>query len=152
MGNRRIGAVVVLSAASAMALFGAGVAQAATPTVVGQKYSDASTAISGAGLTAVVSTVVGDRNQRPDCLVTNQVDRTVPAPENSSGSPTKQVLVSLNCDAGEATATKPGFSAASPEGKTAAAAAQKAADDKAAADKAAADKAAAATPTATASS
>jgi hypothetical protein len=36
-------------------------------------------------------------------------------------------LVSLNCDSGEASATKPGFSAASPEGKAAAAAAAAAA-------------------------
>lgn len=111
-------------AASAVVLFGAGVAQAASsPDVVGQKYSDAQTAISGAGLTPVVSTVVGDRQERPDCVVTNTVARTVPAPENSSGSSTSQLLVSLDCDSGEASAKAPGFSAGSPEGKAAAAAA-----------------------------
>jgi hypothetical protein len=118
------GTVLVASAAASMVLFGAGVAQAGgAPNVVGQKYSDAQTAISGAGFTPVVSTVVGDRNARSDCLVTNTVARTVPAPPNSSGSPTNQLLVSLNCDNGEASATKPGFSAGSPEGKAAAAAA-----------------------------
>jgi hypothetical protein len=111
-------------AASALAMFGAGVAQAgSSPDVVGQKYSDAESAISGAGLTPVVSTVVGDRQERPDCVVTNTVSRTVPAPENSAGSPTSQLLVSLDCDAGEASAKTPGFSAGSPEGKAAAAAA-----------------------------
>ena len=60
---------------------------------------------------------------KADCLVVNQVSRTQPAPENSGGSPTNQVLISLNCDSGEASAKTPGFSAASPEGKAAAAAA-----------------------------
>lgn len=130
------GTVLAVSA-SALVLFGAGVAQAASaPDVVGQKYSDAESAISGAGLKAVVSTTVGDQKAWPDCLVTNTVARTVPAPENSGGSATNQLLVSLNCDDGEASSKTPGFSAASPEGKAA----------KAAADAAA--KAAAATPTA----
>jgi hypothetical protein len=117
-------AAVSLSAASLFLLFGAGVAQASSaPSVVGQKYSDASAAISGAGMTPVVSTTFGDRNAKDDCMVVNQVSRTVPPPEDSSGSATDQVLVSLNCDAGEASAKTPGFSAASPEGKAAAAAA-----------------------------
>jgi hypothetical protein len=47
----------------------------------------------------------------------------VQAVENSGGSATNQLLVSLNCDAGVASAAKPGYSAASPEGKAAAAAA-----------------------------
>ena len=45
-----------------MALLSSGIAQAgSSPDVVGQKYSDASSAISGAGMRAVVSTVVGDQ-------------------------------------------------------------------------------------------
>lgn len=117
------GTVLAVSAASALMLFGAGVAQAGSaPNVVGQKYGDAESAISGAGLTPVISTVVGDRKSRSDCLVVNTVPRTVPPPENSSGSATNQLLVSLNCDDGVATAKTPGFSAASPEGKAAAAA------------------------------
>ncbi|MEU0496895.1 PASTA domain-containing protein [Mycobacterium sp. NPDC006124] len=118
------GAVLAASAASAALCFGAGVAQAgSSPDVVGQKYSDAETAISNAGLKPVVSTTVGDQKAWPDCLVTNTVARTVPPPENSGGSATNQLLVSLNCDDGEASAKTPGFSAASPEGKAAAAAA-----------------------------
>ena len=131
--------VALAAPAVVMVLFGSGVAQASSaPNVVGQKYSDATSAISGAGLKAVVSTTVGDQKAWPDCLVSNQVSRTVPPPENSSGSPTNQVLVSLNCDDGEASATTPGYSAASPEGKAAAAEAaaeKKKADAEAAAAK-----------------
>lgn len=118
------GAVLAISAASAALLLGSGVAEASsTPNVVGQKYSDAQTAITGAGMTAVVSTTVGDQLDRADCQVVNQVSRTVQPPENSSGSATNELLVSLNCDAPEASATKPGFSAGSPQGMSAAAAA-----------------------------
>jgi hypothetical protein len=124
-----VGSVVLAaSATSAVLCFGAGVAQAgSTPDVVGQKYGDAESAISGAGLKAVVSTTVGDQKAWPDCVVTDTVARTVPPPENSGGSATNQVLVSLNCDDGEASAKSPGFSAASPEGKAAKAAADAAA-------------------------
>jgi len=134
--RRRVGVVGLagLTAASALVLLGAGVAQATSaPDVVGQKYSDAQTAISGAGMTPVISTTVGDQKAWPDCLVTNTVSRTVPPPENTGGSATNQLLVSLNCDSGEASANKPGFSAASPEGKAAKAAADAAAKSSAAA-------------------
>jgi hypothetical protein len=119
-----IGTAFSVSAAAATVLLGAGVAHAGgAPDVVGQKYSDAQTAITGAGLTPVISTVVGDRLSQADCQVVNTVPRTVPAPENSSGSPTSQLLVSLNCNAAVASATQPGFSAASPQGASAIAAA-----------------------------
>jgi hypothetical protein len=121
-------APLAVCAASTMVLLGSGVAQAGSaPNVVGQKYSDASSAISGAGYKAVVSTTVGDQKAWPDCLVANQVQRTTPPPPNSSGSATNEVLVSLNCYASEASATTPGYSAASPEGKAIAAAAASAA-------------------------
>jgi hypothetical protein len=125
MGHQGLGAALVVSATSAMLLLNSGVAQAgSSPNVVGQKYSDATSAISGAGLHPVVSTVVGDQKAWPDCLVATQEDRTVPPPENSSGSATNEVLVSLNCDSAEASAKAPGYSAASPEGKAIAAAAK----------------------------
>lgn len=131
------GTVLAMSLATATILFGTVVAQAGSaPDVVGQKYGDAETAITGAGLKPVISTTVGDQKAWPDCLVVNTVARTVPPPENSSGSATNQLLVSLNCDDGEASARTPGFSAASPEGKAA----------KAAADAAAKGAAATATP------
>ncbi|HEX7825494.1 MAG TPA: hypothetical protein VF477_11370 [Mycobacterium sp.] len=130
MRSRSLGIALAVSASASMVLLSGGIAQAGSgPSVVGQKYSDASSAISGAGMKAVVSTVVGDQKSWPDCLVANQVSRSVAPPENSGGSSTNEVLVSLNCDAAPASATKPGYSAASPEAKAivAAAAAAKAA-------------------------
>ncbi len=116
--------LAAVSAAATTVLLGAGGAQASTtPNVVGQKYSDAQTAITSAGLTAVISTVVGDRLAQPDCQVVNQVPRTVPPVPDSGGSAVNQLLISLNCDAAVASVTQPGFSAASPQGKAAAAAA-----------------------------
>jgi beta-lactam-binding protein with PASTA domain len=127
MRRPSLGAALVVSASSVMVLLSAGIAQAgSTPNVVGQKYSDASSAISGAGMKAVVSTVVGDQKSWPDCLVANQVARSVAPPENSGGSTTNELLVSLNCDAAAATAKSPGYSAASPEAKAIAAAAKSA--------------------------
>jgi hypothetical protein len=122
MGRVAVGAALTGTAAAAMLLLGSGVAQAGSaPNVVGQKYSDASSAISGAGFSTVVSTTVGDQKAWPDCLVSNQVERTVPPPENSSGSATNQILVSLNCYSATASAKAPGYSAASPEAKAIAA-------------------------------
>ena len=114
-GSGAIGALALST------VFGTGVA--AADDYAGQKYSDAQSAISGAGMTAVVSTAVGDQKAWPDCVVTRAQQRTVQPPANSSGSATTQMLVSLNCDAGVASATAPGNSAASPEGKAAVAAA-----------------------------
>ena len=110
------------AALAALAISGSGVAAAATD-VTGQKYSDAQSTLSSAGLKAVVETVVGDQKAWPDCVVTRAQKRTLQPPENSSGSATDEMLVSLNCEAGIATATTPGNSAASPEGRAAAAAA-----------------------------
>jgi hypothetical protein len=112
--------VVVVAALS----LGSGVAEAASqPNVVGQKYSDASSQLSSAGLSVVVSTTVGDTVDRSDCIVTRQQGRTEPAPENTSASPVNQVLLALNCGAPVASATTSGNSLASPEGRAAAAAA-----------------------------
>lgn len=126
--ERQVAGAAVVVCSAAAALFGAGVSQAGSaPNVVGQKYGDASSAISGAGLRAVVSAFVGDQKAWSDCLIANQVQRTVPPPPNSAGAPTNEVLVSLNCYATQASATTPGYSAASPEGKAITAAAKSAA-------------------------
>lgn len=110
-----------LAGAAAATLCAAGIAAAASPPdVVGKDYSDASGTLSDAGFTPVVSTTFGDRKARSDCVVVNEVARTVPPPENSGGSATSEVLVSLNCEAGVASATQPGNSLASPEGRKAA--------------------------------
>ena len=122
-----LGVSATAAALAALAMAGSGVALAASsPDVAGQKYSDAQSAISGAGLTPVVETTVGDQEAWPDCVVTRTQERTVPPPENSSASASTQVLVSLNCEAPVASATVPGNSAASPEGRAAAAAASSA--------------------------
>jgi hypothetical protein len=118
-----LGASLAVSTAATI-VFGSAAAQAASdPNVVGQKYSDAAGALSSAGLSVVVSTTVGDSVARPDCIVTRQQGRTEAAPENTSASPTNQVLLSLNCGAQVATAKSSGNSLASPEGRAAAAAA-----------------------------
>jgi hypothetical protein len=119
-----LGVSATAAAGAALALAGSAVAVAGSgPDVSGQKYSDAQSAISGAGMTAVVATTVGDQKAWPDCVVTHAQQRTVQPPANSSGSSTTQMLVSLNCEAGVASATAPGNSAASPEGRAAVAAA-----------------------------
>src|ERR1700754_301194 len=113
----------IASAAIATLAVAAGPAQAASsPSVVGQKYSDAKGALSGAGYSVVVSTTFGDQTNRDDCIVVHQQDRSVPPPENTGASATNQTLVSLNCDAAVASATKAGNSLGSPEGRAAAAA------------------------------
>jgi hypothetical protein len=116
--------VSITVSSAAMVVFGSVVAQAASePNVVGQKYSDAAGQLSSAGMSVEVSTTVGDSVARPDCIVTRQQVRTEDAPENTSLSPVKQALLSLNCGAPVASAKSSGNSLASPEGRAAAAAA-----------------------------
>jgi hypothetical protein len=122
-GTRSIlGAGATAAAIAALGLAGSGVAAAATD-VTGQKYSDAQSALNSAGFKPVVSTIMGDQKSLSDCVVTRTQQRTVQPPANSSGSATKEMLVSLNCEASVASATQAGNSAASPEGKAAIAAA-----------------------------
>ena len=98
----------------------------AAPTVTGQSYADASSALSGAGLQAVVASTVGDQLPREKCLVVSQRPESV-AQQGSHSTTATTVALSLNCYNQEASATKTGFSAASPEGKAAKAAADAAA-------------------------
>jgi len=123
-----LGVSATAAAGAALALTVSGVAVAGSPpNVTGQKYSDAQTAITGAGFTPVIQSTVGDQLTWPNCVVTRTQQRTVQPPQNSSGTAVTQLLVSLNCNAGVASATTPGNSAASPEGKAAVAAAASAA-------------------------
>ena len=125
MSNRALKPIllgVTLGSMVAPTVLGTGVAEAASsPNVVGQKYSDARGALSGAGYAIVVSNTVGDQVSWPDCIVTHQQDRSVPAPENTAASATNQTLLALNCDAQLASAKAPGNSLASPQGQAAAA-------------------------------
>lgn len=115
--------------------FGSGVALA--DDYAGQSYSDASSAISGAGNKAVIATSVGDGVSQGDCVVTRSQKASWLKGDNFSPV-TDTVLLYLNCDAKLAKAGKAGNSLASPEGQ-----AEKAAEDEQAAKDAAAQQAAA---------
>lgn len=122
------GTAVAAGATVSSLLFGAGMASAA-PDVVGQTYSDAAQAIEWSGGSPKVAVAVGSRLSQDDCIVTNVWDapfvRDIGGGEfgHSSG----EVMLSLNCDGGHATATNPGASVASPVGRESKAAADEAA-------------------------
>ncbi len=112
-----VGAAAVAGAAVSL-LFGAGVA-AAAPDVVGQTYSDASSAIEDSGSSAKVAVTVGSKLSQGECIVTNAWD----APFVRDGSHASgEVMVALNCDGSHATANHGGASVASPAGREAKAA------------------------------
>ena len=115
-------------AIGALGLFGAGTASAA-PDVVGMTYGDAVSKIEDGGGTAKISVTVGDRQDAMgDCLVTNATDAPfVRDTGGSFGHADSEVLLALNCNRGAATATTPGASAASPEGRAFTAKAEEAA-------------------------
>lgn len=122
------GAIVVAS--SSIALFGSGVA-AAAPDVVGQPYSDAASAIEEEGGTAVVAVRTGGKLPEDECIVTNAWDapflRDLVYEDTAFGYAEGEVMLSLNCAGGYATATNPGASLLSPAGREAKAAADEAA-------------------------
>jgi hypothetical protein len=114
---------VVGTTVLALAMAGAGVA--AADDYAGQKYSDATAALSAASLKGIVATRVGGL---PDgqCVVTRS--QTAPwIKGNKFAAVTDTVLLFLNCNASVASATTPGNSASSPEGRAAIAAANAAA-------------------------
>ena len=123
-----VGAAAV--AAGALGLFGAGIASAA-PDVVGMTYGDAVSAIEEEGSTAKISVTVGDRQDAMgDCLVTNATDAPFVRDIDGGGEfghADGEVLLALNCNRGAATATTPGASLASPQGRDFQAAAEEAA-------------------------
>lgn len=125
------GSVIGVSAASfALALAGAGAAQAA-PDVVGQTYSDAASAIEDSGGSVHVAVTVGSRLSRDECIVTSAwtVRQLVPQTSDTYYEYREDVTqVALNCDGDHATETHPGASVGSPAGREA-----KAAEDEAAA-------------------
>jgi hypothetical protein len=119
---------ILVVGAMALAPLTAGTAAAAD--YAGQSYADASKAASDANQTVVIASRVGDAVAQDDCLVV----RSESAPF-IHGTDFKQVTNTvefyLNCNAAVASATTPGNSAASPEGRAAIAAAKaKAAKDK----------------------
>ena len=104
----------------ALGLFGAASA-AAAPDVEGMTYGDAVTAIEEDGGIPKISVTVGDRQDAMgDCLVTRAVDASFVRPIPGDvyyGSDEGEVLLTLNCNRGAATATTPGASLASPAGR-----------------------------------
>nr|WP_232425673.1 hypothetical protein [Mycobacterium sp. JS623] len=117
-----VGSAVAASALTA--LFGTGVA--AADDYAGQTYADASSAASDAGQTVVVAGRVGDKLSQDECLVTRS--QTAPFVSANDGAHyDSKVQFYLNCNGGYATATHPGASVASPEGREAKAAADQAA-------------------------
>ena len=128
-------------AMGALGLFGAGIASAA-PDVVGMTYGDAVSAIEEEGSTAKIAVTVGDRQDAMgDCLVTNATDAPfVRDIDGEFGHADSEVMLTLNCNRGAATATTPGSSMGSPEGREF----QAAAEEQAAAAQAEQDELAAA--------
>ena len=122
-----LGTGAVGAAAAAMALFGTGVA-AAAPDVVGQPYGDAVSAIEEEGSTPVVASRIGGKLAQDDCIVTNAWDAPFLRDVGDEfGYAEGEVMLALNCNGEYATATNPGASLASPEGREAKAAADEAA-------------------------
>jgi hypothetical protein len=119
-----LSAGTAVAASALMALFGTGVA--AADDYAGQTYADASQAASESGQEVTVASRVGDKLSQDECLVTRS--QTAPfASANDGAHYSGQVQFYLNCNGGYATATKPGNSMASPEGREAKAAADEAA-------------------------
>jgi hypothetical protein len=113
MSKKFMVAVAIVGGTSAM--FGTGVASA-DQDLVGMTYSEASAAIQQTGSAAQVSARVGDRLSESDCLVTGATRSAVP-PRGFDGAGSKIVLVALDCNGNVASATNPGYSAGSPEGR-----------------------------------
>jgi hypothetical protein len=132
MNNIRIvlGTVgAVAGSAVCMAAFGTGIA--AADDYAGQKYSDASSALSDAGEKGVIATRSGDQLADDDCMVSHS--QKAPWLKGDDFAPvTDTVLLYLNCDAPVASAKAPGNSPTSPEGQ----AGVQAAKDEAAKEKA----------------
>lgn len=105
-------------AMGALGLSGASVASAA-PDVAGMTYSDAVSTIEDGGGTAKIAVTVGDRQDAMgDCLIARASDAPfVRDVDGSFGHADSEVLLTLNCNRGAATATTPGASLGSPEGR-----------------------------------
>jgi hypothetical protein len=121
--------------AVSIAVFGTGVA--AADDYAGQTYADVSSALSKSSLKGVIASRSGDALSTDQCVVTRSESAKWIRGDKFAGDERfdavkSTVLLYLNCNATVASAGKPGNSAASPEGRAAIAAAQKAAAKKAA--------------------
>ncbi|MBU9764063.1 hypothetical protein FR943_09430 [Mycobacterium sp. TNTM28] len=119
-------AVVLVGAAAPMGVLATGVA--AADDYAGQKYSDVESELADAGMKGVIAARSGDSVSDDDCVVTH-AEKAHWHKGDDFSPVTDTELLSLNCNAAVATATTPGNSAASPEGRAAIAEAkQKAAE------------------------
>src|ERR1700742_122740 len=89
----------------------------------GKTYSDASSALSDAGLKGVIANRFGDALAQDQCVVTRSQNASWLKGDHFS-SVADTVLLYLNCNATVASANQPGNSVASPEGRAALQAAQ----------------------------
>jgi hypothetical protein len=105
-------------------MLGTGVATA--DDYAGQTYADASSALNDAKLKGVIATRTGDTLPDDKCIVTHS-QKASWIKGDKFASVTDTVLLYLNCNATVASATTPGNSAGSPEGRAAIAAANEAA-------------------------
>lgn len=115
-----VSAGAAAAAIGALGLAGAGVASAA-PDVEGMTYEDAVAAIEEEGGIPKIAVTFGDRQDAMgDCLVTRVTDGSFVRPIAGDvyfGPDEGDVLLTLNCNRGVATATTPGASAASVSGR-----------------------------------
>ncbi len=112
--------------AAAVAMLTLGVGTAAADDYAGQTYSEAAAAAGDAGQTVVIASRTGGKLADADCIV----ERSQAAPFIGGGSfahVSDTVQFYLNCNGGFATATTPGSSMGSVEGRKFRAAAEEAA-------------------------
>lgn len=112
----------MLPSAAALALavsaFAVSVGVAQADDYAGQTYADATSALAAAGLKGVVASRSGDSGPNDECVVSSS--EMAPWRKGTDFAPvTDTVLLNLTCGAGVASATKPGNSAASPQGRAA---------------------------------
>jgi hypothetical protein len=110
--------ISLLAAAATVVIVGPGIATAAADDYSGQTYGDATAKLSDAGKKAVITSRSGDSLPQAKCVVTHS--QSAPWLKGEAFTPvTNTVLLDLNCNATVASATTPGNSAASPEGRKA---------------------------------
>lgn len=130
--NALVTRITAVCAMTAALTAGMGTSAAVADDYAGKTYADAQTALSNAKLKGVIASRVGDAVSQDKCVVT----RSEKAPwikGDKFAVVSDTVLIFLNCNAAVASPTTPGNSAASPEGRAAIAAADKAAQDQASA-------------------
>lgn len=124
-----LGIAVITIAASVIPVGVLATGVAAADDYAGMTYSDALSALRNASKRGVIASRTGDSASNEDCVVTGS--EQAPWVKGADFSRvTDTVLLNLTCNARVATATRPGNSAASPEGRAAIATAKEQAQQK----------------------